>query len=193
MDTEIYAYTDGAASNNGKPNATASWGYVIQLVDTSFPPKVMSTLYEDSGKVESKTYKLENMKIVPSNKKINPSNNRGEYLGFCHSLLKLIELFTDNKIKGRPPIAVISDSLLCIKTMEEWLPNRKNKGTEHELKNPDLLKLTDQLLVQLRTITNVRLQHVRSHQNEPIEHNTINHIIWKGNDIADKLATLAQK
>jgi ribonuclease HI len=198
MDNEIYAFFDGACTGNGYAHSKAGYGSVIKLITRDSVTLIDST----SGIVEPKEYvfinndnPLEGFKCT--DKKIQASNNRGEYLGFCHTLLNLLKIYST--FKGKPPVTIVSDSLLCINTMEIWLPNRKKKKTEHELKNPDLIKIVDILLTMLRQYTTVRLQHIRSHRKAP-EQNlasgplyNLRYISWEGNNEADILATSAIK
>jgi len=73
--TDIEIWTDGASSNNGRPNAKAAWAFVA---DT----------YEEGGLVDGKQ-----------------TNNRGEALAIFHALLwaagkgyKKIRIYTDSQI-----------------------------------------------------------------------------------------------
>lgn len=194
MDSEIYCACDGSATGNGYSHAKAGYGLVIKLIGSV----KNDILIEKNGIVEPYKYKLENYELIPiTEKSIRPSNNRGEYLGLINLMLELIKLRENLIIKGNPPITILSDSLLCIKTLTEWLPNRRRKKTENELKNLDLVFIAESLLKQLQSVTTINLQHIRSHKQHPNQILNVEpiynlkYISWELNDIADKLATSA--
>lgn len=189
---EIYAFCDGAASGNGRSHAKASYGAVIKLI--TFDKQ--TTLAYLNGLVEPKEYEFTNKDnilegVSSMTKSSQPSNNRGEYLGFINCLVTILRLFPS--LKGRPSVTIVSDSMLIINTLNVWLPSRRAKGTQNELKNLDLVFIAEHLLNTLKEITHVTLKHVRSHKKEPTEKYGYTYINWKGNDIADRLATKALK
>ena len=61
-------------------------------------------------------------------KSSQPSNNRGEYLGFINCLVTILRLFPS--LKGRPSVTIVSDSMLIINTLNIWLPSRRAKETK---------------------------------------------------------------
>jgi hypothetical protein len=73
--------------------------------------------------------------------------------------------------------------------MTEWLPTRRRKGTESQLKNFDLVAIAEELLRDLKEKNSVRLTHVRSHKKAPADHTSEAYTHWLVNDMADKLAT----
>jgi hypothetical protein len=88
-------------------------------------------------------------------------------------------------------VEIVSDCNLFIKTMTEWLPNRKLKKTESELKNYDLIQIADVLLSDLRIKTGnrVKLTHINSHKEAPPKTNKLEYFKWLGNTIVDSRAT----
>ena len=88
-------------------------------------------------------------------------------------------------------VEIVSDCNLFIKTMTEWLPNRKIKKTESELKNYDLIQIADVLLSDLRVKTGnrVKLTHINSHKEAPPKTNKLEYFKWLGNTIVDSRAT----
>jgi ribonuclease HI len=190
---EVYAFFDGACTGNGYSRAKAGYGVVIKLV-TDLPGSSSIIGYEN-GTVSDKLYEFINKDdpiqgIQATTRYCQPSNNRGEYLGFINALLHTLRSF--NTIKGRPHVTIVSDSQLCLKTLSEWLPNRRKKGTEGELKNLDLVFITEKLLNMLKEVTTVTLKHVRSHKKAPTDRGNA-YLCWKGNDQVDRLATSAVK
>ena len=140
------------------------------------------------GPVQPFQYRLAGLELGVTAAPVAPSNNRGELLGIVHALL--IVLTTAEAAGGVPPVEIVSDSLLCIRTLDEWLPARRAKGTAHELKNMDLVEIAEALLARARALVPVSLTHVRSHRAAPAP-GTPAHATWAGNDLADRQAALA--
>jgi ribonuclease HI len=183
---EVYAFFDGACSGNGRRHAKAGFGVVIKTIPGSI-------INYKSGVVEPYQYEfvdpgnpLEGIQVT--RKPCVPSNNRGEYLGFIWALLGTLRVY--RTLRGRPPVTIVSDSMLCIRTIKEWLPNRRKKNTIHELKNLDLVLITEALMNELNSLTKVVLWHVRSHKKAPPRSGPT-YAYWKGNDQVDRLATRA--
>ena len=88
-------------------------------------------------------------------------------------------------------VEIVSDCNLFIKTLTEWLPNRKLKKTEYELKNYDLVHIADILLSELkvRTSNRVKLTHINSHKEAPPKTNKLEYFKWLGNSLVDHRAS----
>lgn len=185
VNQKSFAFTDGGCLANGKKNAIASFSAYIMSGTCS--------QFEVSGIVEPYEYRfidkanpiLGFAPMLKETKKATPTNNRGEYLAWCWILLVMV------RSKTAAPIEIVSDSKLFINTITEWLPKRKLKGTELELKNYDLIFIAD-ILLNIITgrcgTSSVKLTHINSHQNEPPTKNKLNYAKWLGNDIVDKRA-----
>jgi ribonuclease HI len=176
----IIAAFDGACKANGRASAHAGFGMVV--IDSA-----RTLLAEDSDVVHPCVYAFKrdgaSKVVIPvRHQAATPTNNRGEYLGMITTLVHL------QRYSGAD-ITIVSDSNLCIKTMTDWLPTRKRKGTEAELKNFDLVMIADELLQDLRANNQVRFVHVRSHRKAPVDHLSEAYTHWLINDMADKLAT----
>jgi ribonuclease HI len=180
MSQVIIAAFDGACKANGCANARAGFGMVV--IDAA-----RTLIAEDSGVVQSCIYAFkrdgDRKVVVPVRHLPAPqTNNRGEYLGMITTLAYL------QRYSGAD-ITIVSDSNLCVKTMTEWLPTRRRKGTESQLKNFDLVAIAEELLRDLKEKNSVRLTHVRSHKKAPADHTSEAYTHWLVNDMADKLAT----
>jgi uracil-DNA glycosylase len=180
----VMAFSDGACWGNGSPKARASFAAVIvggQFRRSTIKGPVLPHLYEfvDATRPEAG--------IRPrATTHAAPSNNRGEILGVVYCLLGLL--------RGRAvgTVEICSDSAITLKTLTEWLPARRSKGTEQKLKNMDLLTIAEALLGGLRAQASaVALTHVNSHTERPDGtaggHREL--LVWTGNDRADQLAT----
>jgi uracil-DNA glycosylase len=157
----VVAFTDGSCPLNGQ--ATARAGFAAVLTGAQFGAAVIR------GEVFPGEYALADparpergLAVARGGPRVVPTNNRGELLGFIYCFLGLLR----GRALGR--VIVVSDSLLCIQTLLEWLPARLRKGTEGELKNPDLVMAAWKLLEALRgQACAVDLVHVRSHRPRP--------------------------
>jgi len=175
------AFTDGACSSNGKPGARASFAAVItggQFGAAVVRGMVCSTEYtfvddEDLSRG-----------IKTTARRAHPSNNRGELLGIIYALLGLIRGCALGITE------IITDSKICVDTLLSWLPTRIKKGTDHELKNHDLIMIAWRLLSKLRCqASHVILTHTRSHQRKPPASAPVRvRFVHRGNEIADEHA-----
>lgn len=179
------AFTDGSCENNGAANAKASFAAEI----LGGPLKGVRV----AGCVRAAEYAFVDPAdprrgFAPTAKKAAPTNNRGEYLAWCWVLLLLL------RGGGRGRVEVVSDCDLFIKTMTEWLPARRAKGREGELKNLDLVLIAERLLAELRAAVGlgdggVRLTHVNSHTKRPgPDAGPRAQVLWIGNDRVDRAA-----
>lgn len=129
--------------------------------------------------------------IRPTGVAAPATNNRGEYLAGCYLLLAAC------RAGLTAPVYIVTDSNLFLSTMTAWLPDRRKKGTAHELKNFDLVAIAETLVNTLTAHgTSVTFLHQRSHQPEPALPDTgataadkFKLVAWKANDRADRLAT----
>jgi ribonuclease HI len=200
---EYYAFSDGGCINNGKKNAIAS--YCAILIDgktkhikkglvmpnkyiLNLPIDDTSVSIEDTSvSIEDTSVSIEDTSIISIDEtiKITPSNNRGELLGIIYCFIQLyLKTLDANFIPTK--VELYSDSLICIKTFNIWLPSRKKKNTAHELKNFDLIQIADILLSKIKIkYTKIAILHVKSHQKKPISGGNKTLFIWLGNQLAD--------
>ncbi|MFA6166958.1 MAG: RNase H family protein [Gemmatimonadaceae bacterium] len=180
--SSVFAYTDGACSNNGGADARA--GFAAVFAGGAFGGVVVR------GGVRPFAYRfvdeerLESGLAVDDASAVQPSNNRGELLGLAYALLALLR----GRALGR--VEIVSDSKISIMTLREWLPERLAKGTERELKNFDLVWIAWRLLGALRDqASSVTLTHVRGHQRAPGPDATARERLFhRGNELADEHA-----
>jgi hypothetical protein len=87
------------------------------------------------------------------------------------------------------PITIITDSMLYINIitdyMHKWVINdfsaKKDGGP---IANVEIVKQLYDLYTD-----NITMMHIKSHKKPPLDINTIEHLYWLGNAIADKFAT----
>jgi len=174
----IIAFTDGSCSKNGKPGARAGFAAIIvgcQFGGTVIRGELTPTSYTFVDDV------VPAMGIKETSTLVAPSNNRGEYFGIIYALLALL----NGKAIG--PVEIVSDSKVCVGTLNDWLPTRLRKGTESELKNFDLVMIAWSLLTELRAqATSVTLTWQEAHITSlPASATPRERLLWAGNRKAD--------
>lgn len=165
----MLVFTDGGCIGNGKANAKAS--YAVYIGDMIVRGSVMPYEY---------TYTCNG--LICTNKTISPSNNRGE-------LLSLIRAFIEILKRDETEYIVYSDSQICVKTINEWYPNRLRKGTVHEFKNLDLVEIMMLLYNKIKTEKQISIVHTRGHQKISNGMSDYQKKIINGNDIVDRYAS----
>jgi ribonuclease HI len=174
MSRKIIAAFDGGCIRNGKRNAKASYGVFLRTPE------------EDkrvNGVVNPCKYVYEDEHVTTQMwEPVAPTNNRGEFLGLITALWYLLS-------ERGADITIVSDSTYCLRTMTDWLPNWKKKGTAESRLNYDLIKIADDFLAEVKKNNKVKLQHVRSHQKAPKDTSSDAYVTWYVNDAADKLAS----
>jgi ribonuclease HI len=200
----IICFTDGSCAGNGTKGARGKFGVVLvggHLSTTRLCGKTQSFQYYLSTwdaeievackrRLSARLARLVcaydprevDLQIRTDYRSTPVTNNRSELLGLCWGLLSLLE----GCAFGR--VTVYSDSDITVKTINEWLPTRRKKGTVHELKNPDLLCIAEALLTILRrrcagfSLRHVRAAHKRAKPAAPYDL-----MLWHGNNVADRL------
>ena len=204
---EYFCFSDGGCINNGKKKAKASFCSVfidgkdkIIIKGIVKPYKYYlndENIIFDNDNIVSININIDDMSSIISideTVSIAPSNNRGELLGIIYSLLQLLNRGLNEKVDYNT-VEIYTDSLICLKTFNEWLPKRRKNNTVHELKNFDLLIIAEYLLDEVKKIyLAVNIIHVKSHQPRPHENEgTRKLFIWLGNQFADKHCSLLLK
>lgn len=174
---QIYIFTDGAATKNGRENCRASYAYYI----CEYHPAQFDTTLDVSNIKYANLVPLSN---IPG-EKYAASNNRGELMAIMTSL----KYIADNKTK-LANITIVSDSEYSINSITKWAPNWlkdpiKNKLSEK--KNMDLIKPAIEYLREIRQLNAVSFRHIKSHTKAPVDKASFEWFLWNGNDTADKL------
>ena len=185
----VVAFVDGACTKNGKPGARA--GFAAAVIGGQFGAYASASVLR--GEVAPLEYEFvdaadpaRGIRTLPG-RSAAPSNNRGELMGLIYAFLALL------RGRARGPVEVVSDSNISVQTLLAYLPARLAKGTEHELKNFDLVMVAWRLLSTLRAqAASVAITHVRSHQAPPPASAPARaRLFHRGNDMADRHATAA--
>jgi len=180
-------FTDGACINNGRKNARASFAAIITGVKfngMAKPTVIRGILEPFQYNFVDLTNPMRGFK--PTFTSVTPTNNRAELLAICWCLFAMLK----TGLRGK--LHLVSDSKLSIKTLQKWLPARRQEGTETDLKNLDLIHIADCLYQELlQQAYSVDLHHVHSHQHAPGEARSVwERLLYQGNAKADEYATL---
>jgi ribonuclease HI len=163
-------FTDGGCINNGKKNAKAAFAVYMNNIIIR-------------GYVIPNEYILQcnnNISLKCNDIFIPPSNNRGELLAIIYAF---IEIITNNTINEE--ITLYSDSIICVKTINEWYTNRLNNGTLNRFKNLDLINIMMNLYDIIKKNNNISIVHIRGHQKVTKVNNNEEIKLINGNNIVD--------
>ena len=166
---DLWMFTDGGSSANGKANCKASYAYYITDGET---------VVEESG-------------IVPEanieGKQFKSSNNRGELM----AILRGLQFIRDNSKQFKfNTIFVISDSQYSIGCITIWAENWFSNPTKYKLsekKNLDLITPAKEAYDSIRDDYRVMFTHVNSHTKAPLDTSSQGWFIWKCNDHVESI------
>lgn len=165
---EIFIYTDGACSNNGKSNARAGIGIYFQ--DTK------ECISENIESVISTLIPEVNIKMV--------SNQKAELL----AILKALDL-SKERIRNKYIINIKTDSMYCINIFTKWYKTWEKKdwkaSTGKEVLNKEIIQ---KILPYVKNY-DINFSYVPAHKTEPNDKTKYND--WFGNMKADELAVKA--
>ena len=152
----IYIFSDGNCKGNGKIGARGA--YSVHFNDEKYS-------------------KFNVTKIVTE-----PTNNKCELSG----IRKICKILIDNKkLFENKKIIIVSDSLYSINSVtlwyHNWIKNDWMTAKKEPVKNKELIEQ----IINVTNIIPVTFKHVNSHTREPINKNTLEYVLWKGNEIVD--------
>ena len=154
-------FTDGGCINNGKKNARGGYGVYI-----------------------GPDHNLNISKPLTDDK---PTNNKGELSGILEGLMLVLEYSGVFKDK----VIIYTDSEYSYNVVTKWVTGWQRKGWKtangKPVKNKGLIQDIMSVLGEIKK--DVSFEHVRSHQKEPRDKTSLEYILWRGNDMADRLAT----
>jgi ribonuclease HI len=143
-------FTDGATSNNGKPNAKGGYGVFFSHGNS-----------------------LNESQPFPNNfKTTKVTNNRCEF----YAILRAIEIYFEynpNNVQGKSKLIIYSDSDYSIKSLTIWIKKWKGNGWKTVAKknvlNSDLIQIIDGYLTQYKQVIDIEFEHVRAHKSAPTD------------------------
>ena len=127
------------------------------------------------------------------------TNNQAELIGILYALQQ-IKLNTSQLSTCAKHVIVISDSMYCINTVTKWMKawekNNWQKANGEPILNPELIQAINilwQTINKTKSESNlngkVKFEHQNSHTTAPIAKLSREYMLWRGNHIADQLAT----
>lgn len=127
------------------------------------------------------------MKKLRLKKGFRGPNITNQKMELCACIYAIEKCVTDNDTD----VLIYSDSMYVINISTKWVVGwikngwKRKEGTKlKEIENLDLIKK----LHELNTEHKIKYKHVRSHQQEPLNKNSKEWFLWKGNDVVDKIA-----
>ena len=88
-------------------------------------------------------------------------------------------------------IEIATDSVYAMKCLTVWYPAWLKSGWLNSKKKPvenqDIIKR----ILAMQEVIEVKYRHVSAHRREPLDKKSERWMNWHGNDVVDKLATLA--
>ena len=182
-DDEIWVFTDGAATKNGRAGCRASWGYVCFMRGDDGKPTLV---HKDAAEVETVEEVGPVVNGKPTMRDVPPTNNRGELTAIMMAAAHLEKMLEERT--ARTKIVIVSDSDYSIKCIEvhaaKWL---STPGSEDGKKNLDLIYPAKNRIDKMRSSRDCKItfRHVRSHKDEPEDRNSVRWFVWYGNSLAD--------
>lgn len=156
-------FTDGSTLNNGKKDACGGFSFYI-------PPQEGIPEIRESY-------------ALASTDKIKVTNNIAELLATIIGIQVLV-----SNMKSMETIYVYTDSNYVIKAATEyhkkWITSNWQTKAGKPVQNLWLVFH----LIQLSKKYPIIFNHVDAHQEKPTDKNTKEYVLWKGNDVVDKLA-----
>jgi ribonuclease HI len=162
---KLYIFTDGSCLNNGKKSSIGSIGIYFDNDNINN----ISQIINDDNKITNQTMEL--LACIQALNTIKEKINNNELT------TKIIYVYTDSTY-------VIN----CItKWYNSWQKNNWKTSKGKDVENKELIEVLYNLKNENITI----FKHVKAHQPEPNDKNSLEYKLWYGNNIADKLATNA--
>jgi ribonuclease HI len=157
----VLVFTDGSCLNNGKSDVKAAFSVAFN-----------NSEYTQFNHTEIMTDNL--------------SNNGAE----LSAILYTVKTICDNReIFGDQGVTIVSDSLYAIKCIngwsKKWIENGWVTSKKEPVKNRELIQ---EILIFTQQL-NITFKHIFSHQSQPLDTNSIEYLLWSGNDIVDKNCT----
>lgn len=166
---ELYIFSDGNCKGNGKKHAKA--GYSVLFMNKT------NEGYSD----ESLFSKFNKTRLLVS----EPTNNKAELSGIKYIFKCIYEnqdLFKDKKN------IICTDSMYSINCIDKWsktwIKNDWKNSKNEPVKNKELIQEIYNLKNNIENI-NITFKHVRSHTSEPQDKNSLEWLLWYGNNQVD--------
>lgn len=160
----LYIFSDGNCKGNGKKYAKA--GYSVFFND----------------KEDSPYWKFNKTRLVVS----EPTNNKAELSGIKYAFKTIYEnqeLFKNNKN------IICTDSMYSINCIDKWSKSWSKNGWKNskgqDIKNKELIQDILKLKESIHSDVKILFKHVASHTQEPVNKNSLEWLLWYGNNKVD--------
>lgn len=160
----LYIFSDGNCKGNGKKYAKA--GYSVFFND----------------KEDSPYWKFNKTRLVVS----EPTNNKAELSGIKYAFKTIYEnqeLFKNNKN------IICTDSMYSINCIDKWSKSWSKNGWKNskgqDIKNKELIQDILKLKESIHSDVKILFKHVVSHTQEPVNKNSLEWLLWYGNNKVD--------
>jgi len=176
----LHVYTDGACSNNGKPNAVGGIGIYFDLENIDNENDSLTTNVE--------TYKTHIAESLDGFT-FRPTNQRAELMAICRALqycyYYIVEHLNQQQKdhtnqKQKHTITIYTDSKYALlgltQWITKWIDNDWTTSQNTPVKNKDLWTQTLDELVRIQRCAIIQIKKVKGHSD------------CEGNKIADQLA-----
>jgi ribonuclease HI len=166
-----YVFTDGACLNNEKPNARASFAVYF------------------TSKIDSPLNKLNCVEKIRE----SPTNQKAELLGIQKALELLILNESNIRILNYKSFIICTDSMYSINCLTKWYKTWEKQNWTNSSKQPvKHSNIIKDILYKIRTMIQmgytIEFKHVYSHIQEPRTQNTLEWLLWNGNNECDRMA-----
>lgn len=164
VNNDFYIFSDGNCKSNGKKYAKA--GYSVFFTD-------------DKG---SEFYNLNKTELITS----EPTNNKAELSGIKYIYKTILE--NQELFKNKRNI-ICTDSLYSINCIDKWSKNWKKNGWKNskgeEVKNKNLIQEILNMRDMIDDKIKIKFKHILSHTKEPLNKNSLEWLLWYGNNRVD--------
>lgn len=161
---ELYIFSDGNCKGNGKKYARA--GYSVFFTDNN----------------DSPYFKFNKTRLVVS----DPTNNKAELSGIKYIYKTISE--NQDAFKGKKNI-ICTDSMYSINCIDKWSKGWSKNGWKNskgqEVKNKELIQDILEFKDKIDEEIKITFKHVMSHIQEPLDKNSLEWILWYGNNKVD--------
>lgn len=166
---ELYIFSDGNCKGNGKKHAKA--GYSVFFTDGQV------------NKLDDSPYhKFNKTRLVIS----EPTNNKAELSGIKYAFKTIHE---NQEIFKTKKNIICTDSMYSINCIDKWSKAWQKNGWKNskgqEVKNKELIQEILTLKENISSDIKICFKHVMGHTKEPIDKNSLEWLLWYGNNKVD--------
>lgn len=165
---ELYIFSDGNCKGNGKKYAKA--GYSVLFIDGQ------------NKTDDSLCSKFNKTRLIVS----EPTNNKAELSGVKY-IFKTIQENQDI-FKNKKNI-ICTDSMYSINCIDKWSKSWQKNGWKNskgqEVKNKELIQEILNFRENINSEIKISFKHVMAHTTEPSDKNSLEWLLWYGNNKVD--------